>query len=190
MSSTVIRNENVLLVRDRGKHSYSLPGSGRDLVYLKKSGFAVTGADNAKEMIMAAEKKYPELSSALHLSSLPELPGITRTLNGILSSALFQHIPGDQLPVSFGRIQELLKPAGIFIISFPVKYPGINPQTNRDTHGRLFYIRPKEKYRELIEGFGLKLLEETTQADSLGREVLWTVQVWKRGGYILKFRKS
>ncbi len=156
-------------------------GSGRDLAYLKKSGFAVTGADNSKEMLQAAAGKYPELSSALHLSSLPELPGITRTFNGILCSALFQHIPKDRLPVSFGRIRELLKPPGIFIISFPVRYPGINPQTNRDSHGRLFYIRPKEKYRKLIEGFGLRLLEETTQADSLGREVLWAVQVWKKG---------
>ncbi len=156
-------------------------GSGRDLAYLKKSGFTVTGADNSKEMLQTAEKKYPELSSALHLSSLPELPGITKTFDGILCSAVLQHIPGDLLPVSFCRIRELLKPAGILIISFPVRYPGINPQTNRDPHGRLFYIRPKEKYRELIEGFGLRLLKETTQSDSLGRGVLWAVQVWEKG---------
>ncbi len=29
-TAVVIRNENVLLVRDRGKHSYSLPGGGKN----------------------------------------------------------------------------------------------------------------------------------------------------------------
>lgn len=156
-------------------------GSGRDLAYLKKSGFAVTGADNSKEMLQAAVEKYPELASVLYRSGLPELPQVNGPYDGMLCSALFQHIPDDLLRDSFRRIRELLSPGGIFLLSFPVRYPGIDPQTNRDTHGRLFYIRPKEIYSKLIEGFGLKLLEETTQADSLGREVLWTVQVWKRG---------
>ncbi len=53
---------------------------------------------------------------------------------------------------------------GVFIISFPVKYSGIDPETDRDAEGRLFYVRPEEKYRFLIERLGFVLIE----SDSLG----------------------
>lgn len=59
----------------------------------------------------------------------------------------------------------------------------INPVTNRDAGGRLFYVRPEEKYRFLIERLGFVLIESELQDDSLGREVQWCVQVLGKKSY-------
>ncbi|MCK5201370.1 MAG: hypothetical protein KAR21_23610, partial [Spirochaetales bacterium] len=73
-----------------------------------------------------------------------------------------------------------MKDEGIFVVSFPEKYPGIDPVTNRDGAGRLFYIRPAEKYRFLIERLGFGLIESSLQDDSLGRDVQWCVQIYRK----------
>ena len=155
-------------------------GSGRDLATLMKSGFRVAGVDTSGEMINAAVKRYPELAGKISLSGLPALPGIEDTFNGVLCSAVLQHIPDSRLYESFRRIRELLKDEGIFIVSFPVQYPGIDSETNRDANGRVFYIRPQEKYRFLIERLGFSLIENSKQDDSLGRAgIEWGIQVWQ-----------
>jgi SAM-dependent methyltransferase len=154
-------------------------GSGRDMSNLGKSGFIVSGADSSKEMISAAVTRYPELRDKIVLSGLPDLPGIANTVNGILCSAALQHIPDSSLYESFRSIRELLEDKGIFVISFPIKYFGIDPSTNRDAAGRIFYIRPPEKYRFLIERLGFVLIESNLQDDAFGRDAEWCVQVWK-----------
>ncbi len=158
-------------------------GSGRDLANLKKSGFSITGADSSGNMISVAVGKYPELAGKISLSGLPDLPGIENTFNGVLCSAVLQHIPDSNLYESFRRIRELLEDKGIFVVSFPVKYPGIDPVTKRDAAGRLFYIRTEEKYRFLIERLGFDLIESSLQDDSLGRNAQWCVQVWRKGKF-------
>jgi SAM-dependent methyltransferase len=155
-------------------------GSGRDLATLTKSGFRVAGVDTSGDMLDAALNRYPELAGKISLSGLPALPGIEDTFNGVLCSAVLQHIPDSKLYESFRRIRELLKDEGIFIVSFPVQYPGIDSETNRDANGRLFHIRPEEKYRFLIERLVFSLIENSKQDDSLGRaEIEWGIQVWQ-----------
>jgi SAM-dependent methyltransferase len=155
-------------------------GSGRDLANLLTSGFKATGVDISGEMIDAAIIHYPELAGKISISGLPALPGIEDTFDGVLCSAVLQHIPDSSLYESFRSIRKLLKDEGLFIISFPVNYPGINSKTNRDAEGRLFYIRPKEKYRFLIEKQRFELIKNSVQKDSLGREgVEWGIQVWR-----------
>ncbi len=161
-------------------------GSGRDIANLIKSGFTVTGADSSGKMISAAVGKYPELADKISLSGLPDLPEIDNTFNGVLCSAVLQHIPDSNLYESFRRISDLIKDNGIFVVSFPVEYPGIDPETNRDAGGRLFYIRSAEKYRFLIERLGFVLIESELQDDSLGRDAQWGVQVWSKQ-YLSKF---
>ncbi len=156
-------------------------GSGRDLAALNQSGFSVTGADSSTEMISASVIKYPELGDKIKLSGLPDLSEIDNTFTGILCSAVLQHIPDRNLYESFRRIRELLKDKGIFIVSFPIKYPGIDPETSRDKEGRLFYLRPEKKYRFLIERLGFTLIDGITGNDSLGREgVVWRTEIWRK----------
>jgi len=157
-------------------------GSGKDMTDLLKSGFSVSGADSSIEMISEAVTKYPELKDTIILSALPDLSGFRDTFKGILCSAVLQHIPDADLYESFHRIRELTAEKGIFIVSFPVEYPGIDPETNRDADGRLFHLRPEEKYRFLIGRLGFSLIETFSTKDSLGREgVVWGTQIWKKG---------
>ena len=126
--------------------------------------------------------KYPSLNNKIHLSGLPDLLRIKNTFNGIVCSAVLQHIPEINLYESFRRIRELLEDEENFIISFPVNYPGIDLETNRDGEGRLFYIHPEEKYSFLIERLVFDLIESFSRDDSLGRDgVRWAVQVWRKG---------
>jgi len=90
-----------------------------------------------------------------------------------------QHIPDNNLYESFRCIRALLNDQGIFVVSFPTVYPEIDIETNRDQAGRLFHIRPAEKYRFLIERLGFVLIESELQDDSLGRDTRWCVQVWR-----------
>jgi hypothetical protein len=83
-----------------------------------------------------------------------------------------------------GNILEVLRLVRICpnfpVISFPVQYPGIDSETNRDANGRLFHIRPEEKYRFLIERLGFSLIKSLSTDDSLGREgTRWRIQVWQ-----------
>lgn len=117
-------------------------GSGRDLANLNRYGFSVTGADSSEEMISAAISKYPELSGKIILTGLPNLPGLDNIFNGILCSAVLQHIPDSSLYESLRGIREILEDGGIFILSFPVDYPGIDPETNRDNKWKAFLYSP------------------------------------------------
>jgi SAM-dependent methyltransferase len=107
-------------------------GSGRDLATLTKSGFRVAGVDTSGDMLDAALNRYPELAGKISLSGLPALPAIEDTFNGVLCSAVLQHIPDSRLYESFRRIRELLKDEGIFLVSFPIQYPGIDSETRRE----------------------------------------------------------
>ena len=124
--------------------------------------------------------KYQELAGEISLSGLPDLLGVENTFNGVLCSAVLQHIPDSSLYESFRRIRELIEDNGNFVASFPVKYSDIDRSTNRDAAGRLFHIRPTEKYRFLIERLGFVLIESELQDDSLGRDAQWCVQVWRK----------
>jgi len=156
-------------------------GTGRDLASLNRSGFMISGADSSRNMISVAVSKYPELNSKISLSGLPNLPGIENSFNGILCSAVLQHIPDSNLYESLRRIRELLDDQGIFVVSFPTAYPGIDPETNRDISGRLFCIRPEEKYKFLIERLGFNLIDNFSTKDSLGRYgTIWSTLVYRK----------
>jgi 2-polyprenyl-3-methyl-5-hydroxy-6-metoxy-1,4-benzoquinol methylase len=160
-------------------------GSGRDLAEFQEAGFEITGVDVSKEMLTQAELKYPQVSGKLINSGLPALSGVTGKFDIILCSGVIQHIQTQYLYESFRTISSLLNDEGIFIFSFPIDYPGINPATMRDKNNRLFIIRPEEKYKFLIERHGLKNIEREKHEDSHNRRgISWAVHVYrKREGF-------
>ncbi len=72
-----------------------------------------------------------KLGEIIH-TGLPDLPGLEAACRGILCSAVLQHIPDTHLYESLQSIRELTEIKGIFVISFPVNYHGIDPKTSRD----------------------------------------------------------
>ena len=156
-------------------------GSGRDLAEFQAEGFDITGADASAEMLQQAAVKYPEISKNLVNTGLPELKGITGKYDIILCSGVIQHIQTQFLYDSFRKIASLLNNEGILIFSFPLEYPDIDQQSMRDKDGRLFIIRPEEKYRFLLERQGLVNIESEKHEDSLKRAgTSWTVHVYRK----------
>ncbi len=156
-------------------------GSGRDLAEFQAAGFQITGADVSEEMLKQAADKYPSIKDNLFNTGLPALNGISGKYDVILCSGVIQHIQTQYLYESFRNISSLLNDEGIFIFSFPIDYPGIDPDTERDSNERLFFIRPAEKYRFLIERQGLKNISEEKHEDSLNRNgISWAVHVYRK----------
>ena len=156
-------------------------GTGRDLAVFQKAGFDVTGADVSKEMLEQAAVKYGLPEDKLICTGLPELSGINGGFDTILCSGVMQHIENRFLNESLKSIAGLLDDKGIFIFSFPVEYPDIDPETERDKNGRLFIIRSEEKYRLLLERLGLKNIRSEIHSDSLNRSsTSWAVHVYEK----------
>jgi 2-polyprenyl-3-methyl-5-hydroxy-6-metoxy-1,4-benzoquinol methylase len=156
-------------------------GSGRDIAEFQKAGFSVTGADVSEEMIAQAVLKYPSLEGNLVHTGLPGLSGLKGKYGTILCSGVMQHVQTQHLYENFRTITSLLDENGIFILSFPLEYPDIDQDSLRDKDGRLFIIRPEEKYRFLIERQGFTQLERKVEEDSLSRlGIKWAVHVYRK----------
>ena len=156
-------------------------GCGRDIAELQEAGFDVTGADPSEDMLREAERIYPGLKGRLIHSALPKLEGIEGSFDGILCSGVLQHLEEPDLQAGLVRIDSLLKPGGIVLLSFPLTYPSITPDTRRDRDGRLFIIRPAEYYRQAFPADGYSLEAEEVHEDSMGRQtVSWGFQVFRK----------
>ena len=144
-------------------------GSGRDASILAKAGKHVTACDASLEMLKQAKTKYKTQTNPVNFihDSLPNLSKIEGTFEGIFCSAVFQHISENSLLDSLFRIKELLSDKGIFILSVPCAYPGIT--NNRDLDGRLFILRPYQKYIFLLERLGFYIKDKCIKPDSLKR---------------------
>jgi hypothetical protein len=158
-------------------------GSGRDMSFLlNELQLDVYGIEVSDALMQKACELHPELHGRLYQGSLPdsipqtEMP--VRQFDGLLLSAVITHIPDEELFQSAFQIRELLKVNGTLAVSFPVERGDINPESNRDSSGRLMLIRPESRIRLLFERLGFELSGSWQSDDSLGREdIHWTTLV-------------
>jgi len=159
-------------------------GSGRDVHTLRQLGFQAFGCDMSRAMINEAFNFYPELEGRLECGSLPDsLPAVfnkKETWQGLLCSAVIQHIEDQYLFDFLFSFYHLLSAGGSLLISFPVKYPGVID--GRDSKGRLFHIRPAEEVELLLERIGFDVVERWISDDGLGRvETMWCTVLCVKG---------
>lgn len=155
-------------------------GSGRDTMALHESGYQAYGLDGSKEFIRLAKERYPELRERFHHGSIPDEGTITDSIawDGIICSAVLQHIPDNLLLDCFTLFQHQLKPGGRLVISVPGDYP---VQDDQDAKGRLFRIRPLEEYDHLLKRTGFTLLNKEETSDSLKRDgITWFKLVYRK----------
>ena len=111
----------------------------------------------------------PRLQGRIYSGSLPGLAAeIGRKFDGILCSAVFQHIPREQQSDAAVDIRNLLKPGGRLLLFFPKDRPGIN-EFCRDENGRLYIALISEAIQSLFESLGFRCLGQWDNADSLSR---------------------
>ncbi len=146
-------------------------GSGRDLEILHKMGYHADGVDPCGELLALAESIVSGYGTRLFRDSLPDLSAIPDSnYDGILCSAVLQHIPEEQLFDAAFALRRILRKNGRLLISIPLGDTTIDPDTRRDPDGRLFNMIVPEELQLLFERIGFKMFSKHISPDSIGRK--------------------
>jgi SAM-dependent methyltransferase len=108
-------------------------GSGREVAWLNANGFPAVGFDASEGLLAEARTRYPDFIFA-H-AELPELSGIAAgSYDNVLCETVIMHLAPALIAPSVRRMLELVKPGGIFCLSWRVT----DGADQRDGHGRLY----------------------------------------------------
>jgi 2-polyprenyl-3-methyl-5-hydroxy-6-metoxy-1,4-benzoquinol methylase len=149
-------------------------GSGRDVNLLINEQYEAYGAEPSCKMRSLTLSKMPQLQGRIYSGALPDLAEqIGRKFDGILCSAVFQHIPEEQQFDAAFDIRNLLKPNGRLLMSFPTSRPGLD-DAGRDENGRLFTKLVPAAVILLFERLGFRCIGDWDDNDGLGRPgIIW-----------------
>jgi SAM-dependent methyltransferase len=144
-------------------------GSGRDLDILIREEYEAYGAEPSIRLRDLAIANIPRLAGRICAGALPDLAAqVNRKFDGILCSAVFQHITLQQQFDAAFDIRNLLKPNGRLLLSIPKDRPGIDA-SGRDERGRLFITLIPEELELLFERLGFQRIGKWEDTDNLGR---------------------
>ena len=108
-------------------------GSGREVAWLNASGFPAKGFDASDGLLGQARQRYPQFDFVQ--AELPGLNGIAAgTYHNVLCETVIMHLDRAQIAPSVRRMLEIVKPGGIFYLSWRVTEGG----DQRDKHARLY----------------------------------------------------
>ena len=154
-------------------------GSGRDLLWLKKQGFDVTGFEQSIGMADLARthagcKVIEGDFETYNFSSL--------SFDAILASGAFVHIPHKHLAVVLKNIKNVFKKK-----SDAEKYMYISLKegngTKTDSQNRTFYLWDDKTLKKLFSAFGFKVIDAAKTESVKNSKDLWI-------GYVLKLNFS
>jgi len=148
-------------------------GSGRDLAALVSEGFTAYGVEPSAAMREQALHAYPELGGLLHEGELPgPLVGLADKLggpfDGVVCSAVLQHLPRPELFDAVFSLRGVLRPGGRLLVSIPVERPGLDAQ-GRDALGRLFTGVTSGELELLCQRVGFRTIGRWQGPDSIDR---------------------
>jgi SAM-dependent methyltransferase len=158
-------------------------GAGRDLAFLVSEGHQAYGVEPVAEMRAEAVRAHPELSGLLFEGSLPDgLPDLTELgglFDGVLCSAVLQHLPRAALFDAVFSLRELLRPGGRLLVSIPTRRDDIDEE-GRDAFGRYFNEVQAGELDLLFLRAGFRTLGRWEDEDSLGRRgVQWATLLFE-----------
>jgi SAM-dependent methyltransferase len=136
-------------------------GSGREVAWLNASGFPATGFDASEGLLKEARARYPGFTFA-H-AELPDLQGIAAgSFDNVLCETVIMHLAPAQVAPSVRRMFDLVKPGGVFYLSWRVT-DGVD---QRDGHGRLYAAFDAALVRAELTAAVMLLDEEVVSASS------------------------
>jgi SAM-dependent methyltransferase len=107
-------------------------GSGREVAWLNASGFPAAGFDASEGLLAEARKRYPDFTFAQ--AELPDLRGIAAdSYDNVLCETVIMHLAPALIAPSVRRMLDIVKPGGIFYLSWRV-----TETDQRDQYGRLY----------------------------------------------------
>jgi SAM-dependent methyltransferase len=136
-------------------------GSGREVAWLNDHGFAAKGFDASEGLLAEARRRYPKLDFA-H-GELPDLRGIaTNAYDNVLCETVIMHLDRAQIAPSVRRLLDIVKPGGIFYLSWRVTAG----DDIRDQHQRLYAAFDASLVLAELAGSTMLLDEEVVSASS------------------------
>src|SRR6266702_3710805 len=136
-------------------------GSGREVAWLNANGYPAQGFDASEGLLTEARSRYPHLRFAP--AELPELRGIAaNSFDNVLCETVIMHLAPALIAPSVRRMLELVKPGGIFYLSWRVT----DGTDVRDAHGRLYAAFDAALVRKELTAATLPLDEEVVSASS------------------------
>jgi SAM-dependent methyltransferase len=147
-------------------------GEGWDTARLLRDGYESYGVEPVPELREIAIERHPELAGRLFSGSLPDdMPDPENArgpFDGIVCSAVLQHLPRSALFDAIFALKPYLVPRGRLLVSIPL----VGPETDedgRDEHGRLFSGVSPGEFELLVERAGFASLGRWDDDDALGR---------------------
>jgi len=144
-------------------------GSGRDAAALLARGYDVRGVEPVSGLRARAEVDHPELAGRLHAGHLPDaLPSVAELggpFEGVLLSAILQHLPVAHIPAAASAVTALVAPRGRVLMIVPATRTGIDPDRLRDRGGRLFTGVTADELSAAFGAAGLDEIERTVRPD-------------------------
>lgn len=89
-------------------------GSARDAAYFKQQGFRVSAFDASEELAALASQ---HLQQTVEVNTFQQLDSVNQ-YDGIWCCASLLHVPKNELPNAFIRLQNALKPNSVLYVSF------------------------------------------------------------------------
>jgi SAM-dependent methyltransferase len=136
-------------------------GSGREVAWLNANGFRAMGFDASEGLLAEARARYPGLDFAF--AQLPNLRGIAAdACDNLLCETVIMHLYRAQIAPSVRRMLEIVKPGGIFYLSWRVTHGA----DQRDKHDRLYVAFDSSLVTAELSGATILLDEEVVSASS------------------------
>jgi len=158
-------------------------GAGRDAAFMASLGCQVIATDASEAMIAYAheylEKVKESSTVTLRNEAFPlpsEHPLLSDQFDAVVSMAVLMHIPDNELFEFAFQVRTILKRKGLFICSF------CNGRKALLDDSRLFVNREAAQVQLFFERIGFQLLYEEKNTDGLGRDILWTTQIFESEG--------
>lgn len=146
-------------------------GVGRDVSNLVSDGYQAWGVEPSEPLRRFAVVRFPHIGDRLRAGALPdEMPSLADLggpFDGVLCSAVLQHLPRTQLFDAVFALKGLLKERGRILASVPVGRPGL--VDSRDERGRLFNGVGADELELLFQRTGFASIGRWESNDALGR---------------------
>jgi SAM-dependent methyltransferase len=140
-------------------------GSGREVAWLNANGFSAVGFDASEGLLTEARRRYPDFTFAQ--AALPDLRGIaTGAYDNLLCETVIMHLDRALIALSVRRMLALVKPGGIFYLSWRVT----DDADARDAHGRLYAAFDAALVRSELSAV-MPLLDEEVVSASSGKKI-------------------
>lgn len=131
-------------------------GVGREVAALVSEGYVAYGVEPVEELRGRAARYFPQIAGRLVAGSLPEEMPSAEALggpfDGILCSAVLQHVPRSRMFDTVFALKGLLRERGRALVSVPAARPGVVEE--RDGDGRLFTGITADELELLFERAG------------------------------------